>query len=239
MNDARIQGYRAATPAALHAIPMFQHLGDDELHALARVTQKREYRREDVVADPGDEEERLFAIAQGEAHLYSLSPFGREVVLSTLHPGDVYGLAIFEPSANIKCRLRAATNDTIIYCPPRREVERLMHACPAVAVCALAQVSERLRDAYDLIAELVFEDVEVRLTHLLARRALADPQYTVRTSHQELGTLVGATREEVTKALNHLRDRDLIEYGPERRRIVVPDPEALLSSVVTTRRRRE
>lgn len=223
------------TAETLSRVPLFAHLGAEELERLASVTQRRTYRRDAVIANPGDERDRLFVITDGSARLYAVSQFGRAIALATLQSGDVYGL-VYGPDMNTRCLLRSASGPTVVYCPTRDAVEALLATHVTVARTAFAQCAELLREAFALIEDMAFECVEVRLAHLLARTAVRDEHRIVLATHQELASLIGASREEVTRSLISLRERQLVEYGPERRRIVVPDPEKLASFADLSRR---
>ena len=90
----------------------------------------------------------------------------------------------------------------------------------------------RLVQYEELVRCLLPRETEVRLANLLPILARKfgernGPAVTIdlRLTHQDLAAMVASTRESVTKVLNEMRGRDLIEV--EARRITLKDWRAL------------
>jgi CRP/FNR family transcriptional regulator, global nitrogen regulator len=90
----------------------------------------------------------------------------------------------------------------------------------------------RLVQYEELVKCLLPRETEVRLANLLPLLAQKfgrsrDGLVTIdlRLTHQDLAAMVASTRESVTKVLNEMRNRDVIEV--EAGRITLKDPAAL------------
>jgi CRP-like cAMP-binding protein len=90
----------------------------------------------------------------------------------------------------------------------------------------------RLREADRRRVEFGAHDAAGRVAQLLAELAIAHESHgpgpaSVRLTQQEIGELIGASRESVARALATLRDRHLVRTG--RRSVTVLEPDALRS----------
>jgi CRP/FNR family transcriptional regulator len=90
----------------------------------------------------------------------------------------------------------------------------------------------RLVQYEELVKCLLPRETEVRLANLLPLLAQKFGQsrdglvkIDLRLTHQDLAAMVASTRESVTKVLNEMRNRDVIEV--EAGRITLKDPAAL------------
>ena len=91
----------------------------------------------------------------------------------------------------------------------------------------------RLVQYEELVKCLLPRETEVRLANLLPLLAQKfgqsrDGLVTIglRLTHQDLAAMVASTRESVTKVLNEMRNRDVIEVAAGR--ITLNDPAALV-----------
>jgi CRP/FNR family transcriptional regulator len=120
-----------------------------------------------------------------------------------------------------------------IVCTLKMEIlEQLIQRHPAVALAIVRMQSERLRQAEVRFAELAHKKVRARLASLLLRLGATegivgregirlDTPYT----HEQLGTMIGANREAVNRAMKELRDKGAAEVVAHR--IHLRDREAL------------
>jgi CRP/FNR family transcriptional regulator, global nitrogen regulator len=90
----------------------------------------------------------------------------------------------------------------------------------------------RLVQYEELVKCLLPRETEVRLANLLPLLAQKFGQsrdglvtIDLRLTHQDLAAMVASTRESVTKVLNEMRNRDVIEVAAGR--ITLKDPAAL------------
>src|SRR3990172_10217204 len=97
-----------------------------------------------------------------------------------------------------------------------------------MAMRVMKVLADRLKQAEETIESLAFRDVPERLALLLMRLAEAygEPhgggrRLALRFTHQDLASMIGATRETVTNVLHRFRDDGLITV--EDRHIVIRD----------------
>lgn len=205
----------------LRRVPLFAHIGDDDLDRLAALVRERPHPRNSVIVfadDPGD---ALFVVAQGEVKVVLVGEDGREVILAVLGPGDFFGelsLIDDEPrSAHV-----IAMSDARLLVLRRDDFQRVLEAYPRLALGLLRALSRRLRRADDKIGALVLLDVYGRVARVLLELAesSADGTQVRRVTHATIAQMIGSTRETVSRTLRDLADRGLIAVSRSGTRIV-------------------
>ncbi len=210
----------------------FRDLSEREVSRLADRALMREYGRGGIILQPGSPSDLIFVIKEGRVKVSTYSPEGREQILAILEAGDLFGeqALVGEPElAHME-----ALEDTIVCGVHREDLERVMHAHPETALRIIRALAERLRQAEEEIEDLVFRNVPGRLASALLRlgevygvRDLESGpiRLTLRLTHQDLASMIGATRETVTTILARFRDEGLTDL--EQRHIVIRHPEKL------------
>ena len=200
----------------LRRVPLFEVLKDDDLEAVARVTITRSYDKDQVIILAEEEGDALFIIADGQVKVSIVSEDGREVILSLLGEGAVFGeLSLLDGkprSANV-----VATQDTELYMVRRADFLQLIYTVPQIAVGLLAELAARLRKTDRKIEGLALLDVTSRISETLLQ--LADEQGSEtkfgvsleeRPTHQQLASMSGTTRETVSRVLKRLEGQGYI-----------------------------
>jgi CRP/FNR family transcriptional regulator len=115
---------------------------------------------------------------------------------------------------------------------PKIFVERAVRQEPRAAFKLMTLLELRLVQYEELVKCLLPRETEVRLANLLPLLAQKFGQrrdglvtIDLRLTHQDLAAMVASTRESVTKVLNEMRNRDVIEV--EAGRITLKDPATL------------
>lgn len=200
----------------LRRVPLFEVLKDDDLEAIARVTITRSYDKDQVIILAEEEGDAMFIIAHGQVKVSIVSEDGREVILSLLGEGAVFGeLALLDGkprSANV-----VATQDTELYMVRRADFLQLIYKVPQIAVGLLAELAARLRKTDRKIEGLALLDVTSRISETLLQ--LANEQGTqteqgltieTRPTHRQLASMSGTTRETVSRVLKRLEGQGYI-----------------------------
>jgi CRP/FNR family cyclic AMP-dependent transcriptional regulator len=205
-------------------------LEEAELQALADRTQMREYQRGKVILHPDTRQEMVYLIKEGRVKISRYSPDGREQILTFLESGDLFGeLALIHEREPVHVE---AFEDTLICTMSRTDFAALLEHRPELMLYVIKVMGERLRQAEDEIADLVFRDVSGRIAALLLRLSeeYGEPgpdgmRVTLRLTHQDIASMVGATRETVTTTLSRFRESGLVAI--DQRYIVVLEPDRL------------
>ena len=202
--------------ALLRKVPLFDGLKDEDLEAITRVTITRSYDKDQVIILAEEEGDALFIISKGQVKVSIVSEDGREVILSLLGEGSVFGeLSLLDGkprSANV-----VATEDMELYMVRRSDFLQLVYKVPQIAVGLLAELAARLRKTDRKIEGLALLDVTSRISETLLQ--LADEQgdpsgdgvvLRSRPTHQQLANISGTTRETVSRVLKRLESQGYI-----------------------------
>ena len=113
----------------LKQIPLFAELSRDDMRALIKLVEPREYKARDEVCHQGDEGHSLYLVQSGELRVLYVNPQGIEQLVRTLGPGDYFGetsLLLGEPrDATVE-----ATQDSILLSISRDKLDQLLKERP-------------------------------------------------------------------------------------------------------------
>jgi CRP-like cAMP-binding protein len=214
----------------LKHINAFAGVDESEMQQIARRSTMREFARGRVLLRPDQAQEMVYLIKEGRVKVSRYSPDGREQILALLEAGDLVGeLTLVRETEPVHVE---AFEDTLICELSRQDFLSLLRRQPEVMLHVMKVLAARLRVAQEEIADLVFRDVTGRLASLLLRLAEAygerdgsSLRLTLRLTHHDIASMIGATRETVTSALGRFRDARLIVT--EQRYIVIRNPDGL------------
>lgn len=201
------------------------------LEDLGIATAERTYAPGDAVYQEGEYGDALYVLTSGVLKLFRPYSGSKEATLRLLKPWDIFGHLAFEGETRQRAYAEAVTECRVTKVP-KIFVERAVRQEPLVAFKLMTLLELRLVQYEELVKCLLPRETEARLANLLPILAQKfgerdDGQVTIglRLTHQDLAAMVASTRESVTKVLNDMRNRDLIEV--ESGRITLKDSRAL------------
>jgi len=200
----------------LRNVSLFESLDEEELKALAELTFTRNFGKDGVIILAEEEGDTLFIIKEGQVKVSIVSEEGREVILSLLGSGTVFGeLSLLDGkprSANV-----IATEETSLVMLRRSDFLQLIYKTPQIATALLAELATRLRKTDRQIEGLALLDVTSRISETLLQLATdqgkeSNDGITIesRPTHQELANMSGTTRETVSRVLKRLEKQGYI-----------------------------
>ena len=210
----------------LKKIKLFSDLGVEELEQLKKVAQERVYPRKAIVFVGGQEADGLYIIQSGRVKALMLYPDGREKTLAIIGEGEILGEVSLYGS-----ELRSATVETLetttFLVIPRDVFQALLISIPSLSVQVIQLLSGRLRRANQQIEELTFLNARSRVIcglFCLAEehgcKTGQETQILFPLTHAELAKFVAVSRETVTKVLNELQVKKLIQMARGRIKIL-------------------
>ena len=216
----------------LALVDILEAVSPEDVRALARrSTFARLDAREAVLVDPDEHAERLLLLLEGRAQVYEESDHpGQELTISVVESGTLVGATGFAPHP---CRLRVEALEPSIVCGVKRRVfEELLHRDPTLGMRVASLLAERLIQTEGRLADLARKEVPERLASQILRLVESEgvvtrEGYTILTpyTHRQLGAMIGANREAVTRAFGRLRSEGVVEL--RNRRIFVTDLDTL------------
>ncbi len=214
----------------LRRSPLFSCLGDKETDTMLAHAHAARYAAGEEIFAKGDPGNSMMAVLRGRIQISAPSADGRQMVLTTMHEGDVFGeIALLDGKE--RTADATALTDTELLVVPRRPFLELLERRPEIGVGLLVVLCERLRRTNEQVEDLAFLDLETRIAKTLLRLALeaehasASPRIGIKISQRALGELVGGSRESVNKHLQDWKRSGIIEI--EKGAIVICNADAL------------
>ena len=166
-----------------------------------------------AIGEPGD---RLYLVLEGKVKIGSRANDGRESLLRIVGPTEMFGaLAVFDPAPRESNA--TAITDVVAVTVDRSMMARWLHRHPPMAEQLLRLFSRQLRRTDTRLAEMVFADVSARVAEQLlglAHQFGVQEDGVIRLNHdlgqEEIGQLVGASREHVNRVLTEFSRRGWI-----------------------------
>lgn len=217
--------------AILRRVWLFSQLDDAQIEQIKHLCRRRGCAPRETVVAQGDDSGDLFAVVSGRLKVATANGDGGEMVLSILGAGDVFGeVALLDDqprSASVSALERC---DLLVL--DRRAFRALLLRMPPLSLALMRVLARRLRDLSDRAQDVSLLDVTGRLARALlalARRfggpTPAGLAVELKLSQQELGEMVGATREMVNRCLRRWTDAGIIDLTGTR--LVIRDAAAL------------
>jgi CRP-like cAMP-binding protein len=200
---------------------LFAALPEPALIALAASTTERQAETGQAIFLQGDPGTALFAVLAGHVRIVVGGADGREHVLRTAAPGDIFGEVAVLDSQPRTAGAVAATNCRLLVLE-RRRLFALMEQQPAIAINFLAVLCDRLRSTSTQVEGLLFHSLPKRLAGVLLDLLAARKGNTIDITQSELGKLTGSTREWVNKKLRAWQAAGLVALQPGRVMVLQP-----------------
>lgn len=203
-----------------------------DLERLASRCGCERYRRGAEIPRRGTTAEGLAVLGRGRVKGTFPSPGSEgEFVVAMYWPGDVFGeISVFDRQTMTGSSVAVTETEVVIV--PRGELLSLLERRPAVAICLVETLCEKLRLALDLSLSMRFLDIPSRFYQKLVYLGRFDSRregMAVRIQHglsqQELADSIGASREALNKVISEWKRAGLLEWG--RGFVVIRDPATL------------
>ena len=216
----------------LAANDLFAGLPEAELEGLRPALRMRRYAKDDHVFREGDPGSHLYLVASGQVKIGRVGAGGSEIVFALLGPGEVFGeLSLFEPDGE-----RSA--DAIALVPTecallgRDAALAFLRRHPELLLRVIASLIAYIERKDRAMAEVSFLDIPGRIAQRLLDLAASKGEpaaggvlIRVPLSQRTLAAMVGASRENVNRALNRFVELGYITQS--RGTITVLKPEEL------------
>lgn len=220
-----------ATSKILQAVSYFSSLDAAALASVERAAFRRVYDAEQVVLLEGEPCTGLYIVESGWLKVSKIGIDGREQILQTLGPGDVFNaLSVFTDAPN---QATVTTLETSAVWMVRREVVlNLMEERPSLARQVIQELAGRVQYLIQLVEDLSLRSVEARLARLLLEQAEGESVQRRRWATQaEMSSRLGTVPDVLNRALRKLAEKEMIRV--ERHQIQILNKEGLKSIAQT------
>lgn len=212
-------------PAILKTLPLFSSLPDAQLASLMPCVEHRRYRERAVISRASDEADGLYVILAGRVKLVLDDGEGRELIIATLGAREFFGEIGLISGGPRTSNVESREACEILYVP-RPAVLECLRTNPVAALSMLSALAARLGEAQQKLQRIALLDVYGRVAHVLLESGRhADGRWLVEPGAEEIASMVGASREMVSRVLNEMIRKAVVRR--EKRRLIVLDRTAL------------
>lgn len=214
----------------LRNIPLFASLSEEDRANLATMLRRKSIEKGVFLFRQGDEGTALYIILQGRIEI-SVSRRMDKVTLAVLGRGEFLGeMALLDGLPRSADAL--ALDDSLVFILNRKDFLSFLANNKNAANAIICSLSMRLRKTDDQLTEMCFLNLSARLAKKLVELVReqvpdgSDPQACIlKISQQELGNILGVSRESINKELKILRDKGCVSTS--RNSIIIHDLEPL------------
>ena len=194
----------------LRALPIFGMLNDESLRALTSVAMLRHIPRNTIVLHAGDTTDNIYFVLSGVLKVQVSDEEGREVILSMLGPGELFGeMGVLDDHPRSATVLAVEPSELVVI--GQADFKQCLARNPDVSLFIMRNLTKRLRLADRAIESLALLDVYGRVARLLLEAAeTVDGRKVVthKLTKQDIAKMIGASREMVSRVM-----RDLTAQG--------------------------
>lgn len=189
----------------------------ESVKALLKRAYINRYPKRTAIIDAGTESKSLYLILKGSVSIILREDDEREIVVAYLNAGDFFGeMGLFEVNPQRTAEVR--TRDVCEIAEVSYEnFHELSTKYPDLSYAVFAQLVRRLKNTTRKVTDLAFIDVSGRIARCLIDLA-SQPEAMIlhngrqiRITRQEIGRIVGCSREMVGRVLKTLEEQGMIE----------------------------
>lgn len=189
---------------------------NEKIQSFLEHCHRRRYPSKSLIIYAGDTSDVLYYIVEGSVTVLIEDDSGHEIVLAYLNKGDFFGeLGLFTEADNRTAFVRARTQCELAEISYPR-FRQMSEKDPAIVFELANQMALRLQKTSRKVGDLAFMDVTGRVARTLIDLckepdAMTHPDgMQIRITRQELGRIVGCSREMVGRVLKNLEEQELI-----------------------------
>ena len=198
---------------ALTSIPLFSNMPHENLELLAGQIQHRKYIKNNIVIAEGEQSDSLYIVNEGKIKIFISDSEGREMQLKILGPGDYFGeLALIDQKPRSASAITLCDSDLSVI--TSKDFMQCLHIHPEMAIHLLRVLASCLREATESQRQLALMDVYSRLKitlQTLSKEVSGIYILEPKPTQQDIASMIGASREMVSRIFKYLKDGGYIE----------------------------
>lgn len=196
--------------SALEQFPLFHGLSPEFLTRWEGCFKERSFNKRQILDFPVDCLEPIYFIRTGRVKVSYLSEDGKEFTVACLSSGEVY-------SVHSLASATALENSVVVYLGMDK-FRPMLGECPELGLRLLRLLGNILKETNDVILDLAFRDVSVRLAHVILREgqsrinqhSQSPLPYFLDFTHEQFAALSGTTRQTVNEILKRWERQGIV-----------------------------
>jgi CRP-like cAMP-binding protein len=209
-------------------------LSDNEKQAFHSSSTIKHYHKKQIIYLPEDTSDHILFLEKGKIKISRYSEDGKEMILSILGPGQIFGeLSLI--THDKREEIAEAIDDSLICIIKADDLNKIIEGNPNFPLQVVKLISERIKRIEKRLELLYFKTVSERINEFILQLAIEngkeDHYYSKQIkvdlflTHDEIAKLTATNRQTVTSVLNKLENQNVISYS--RKAIIIKNIDAL------------
>jgi len=210
-------------------VPFFSLLTEEELNLIDEIAAEKEFKKGEYIFFEGESGDKFFIIKDGQVKLTKMIKNGDEQILNIFSNNDIIAEIVAFDKGNYPASAVTMT-DTGVIIFDQSELENLILKHPSIGVKLLREMSGRLRRAQQNVRDLALKDSSARVAGLLiflaekyGKKKKNKVVLDISLTQQELASMIGSSRETVSRVLGKFENEGLIKTSRKKINIYQPD----------------
>jgi len=202
---------------SLSKIPIFSDIPENDLQQILPLLKVRHFKKNHMLMFENDESEDIYIIRTGILKVFRLHE-DKEIVLSMALPCDILGEVEALSLVNYRISSIEVIEDVTAWQIRKEDFLELVEKYPVILRNAYKILAERTRILNRLIRYLSFYDVRTKVANLIVdfyinfgEQSKEGNKIDLKINQSFLATMLGITRESISKTLNDFQNEKLIE----------------------------
>lgn len=223
------QDHRPLIDEFLGKIEIFKELPSESIQLIDKRIIKKSYLKGERIMSEYDVAKGVYFVHSGIVKLTKQDEHGNELIVCIKKKGEIFAEAnLFNQTGQTYPATGTMVQDGEIYFLNTDDLEQELLYSPEMAVQIIRYMSESLRDMTSILRDIALLDVYSKTVRTLERLAEKFGSNHCNRMHlelpitvQEFSTLVGTSRESVSRVFSRLKKEGIIEITG--RKIVIVD----------------
>ena len=215
----------------LKKVNIFSGLTMDEMMFLDRNSKMKTFHKGETIYFGERDHDKIFFLKKGKVKLLKIDMTGKEMVYAILKENEVFG-SLSQLKENINSEYAESLSETLVCYISKDQFFKFIESKPSIMIKLNRLLGTKVLELEMLIEELTFKPVFGRIVSLLLKlnqKFGVDYKESIlinlSLTHNDIASMIGATRESTTLALNKLKEQKLI--NSERKKIIIENFEKL------------
>lgn len=180
--------------------------------AFENIKAVRSYEKNSNIYTQSENANCFYYLKKGRVRIFITSRNGGEKTLSIVKSGNIFGEAAFfdgqprmsSASAVVRCELAAVNKDMLI---------NIIKASPQTAMELFRIQAQTIRMLSSQLDSVTFISVKGRIAQFLLESAISSGNNEIKTTHEEIASVVGASRVTVSRLMTQLSAEGIVRTG--------------------------
>lgn len=195
----------------------FSSFNEEEMKEVISLFRMKKVKKKDILFHEEENCQAVYFISQGRVKTYKTDEEGREKIMNMLGEGEMFphiglfGGDQYPASAMV-------VEDGVLYVIDVNNFLLLLEHNPSLSIKMLKIMEQKIRSLQEHLSGLLSRDIGERVWHILHGLGKASGtqiengiRIDVELTHQDLASMVGTTRETITRVLGQYRKENKLD----------------------------